>query len=134
VPLAAALREVYAIGRTIARVGWLRLWQPPAGVRRTLTVQDDGRIDVTLCVDHLFSFQSVGPADPINGDLTAMLNGKAIALLLRAGALRAELARWESAQREEERLEDFLDCAETVFREGIRRATRKPKPGEEVIH
>jgi hypothetical protein len=106
-------------GKTVARLTHLSMWQPPPGVTRLHVVADDGTIHVHLETECFQESLSVCPCCPAGGVLD-LLDEIAAGLL----ALERREAK-QPARKAEARVERQLAAADTAFRKGLKRATRK---------
>jgi hypothetical protein len=105
--------------KTRDRLLWLSRWNPPPGITRMHVIHDDGSITVHLESERYQESLSVCPCCPADG-VPDLLDEIAVGLL---AAERREAKQPE--RKAEARVERQLARADSAFRKGLKRATRK---------
>jgi hypothetical protein len=105
--------------KTLERLKWLSRWQPPPGVTRLHVLFDDGTITFHMETERFQESLAVCPCCPASG-VPELLDEIAAGLL----ALERREAK-QPARKAEARVERQLARADTAFRAGLKRATRK---------
>jgi hypothetical protein len=106
-------------GKTIDRLKWLSRWNPPPGVERLHVVHDDGAITVHLESERFQESLSVCPCCSAGGAYDLLDE-------IAAGLLALERREAKQPERKAEaRVERQLAKADTAFRAGLKRATKK---------
>jgi hypothetical protein len=105
--------------KTQARLKRLSMWNPPPGITRLHVVHDDGTIEVDLDCDDLQATVAFCPCCSTEG-MHDLLNFAAADLL---DAMERESK--QPARKAEARVERQLARADSAFRAGLKRATKK---------
>jgi hypothetical protein len=104
--------------KTVARLTRVSLWKPPSGVARLHVVHDDATITIHLETERFQESLSLCPCCSIAG-VHALLDH------LAARLLDAEEEEGRAEIEAEARVERQLASADSAFRAGLKRATRK---------
>jgi hypothetical protein len=106
------------IPQTSDRLLWLSRWNPPSGVERMHVLHDDGTITVHLESERFQESLSV---------CSCCSAGGAYDLLdeIAAGLLAAEREAGRAEHEAEARVERQLAQADSAFRKGLKRATKR---------
>jgi hypothetical protein len=105
--------------KTRDRLIWLSRWEPPPGVARLHVVHDDGTITVHLETERFQESVAVCPCCSA-ADVPELLDEIAVGLL----ALERREAK-QPGRKAEARVERQLARADSAFRAGLKRATKK---------
>jgi hypothetical protein len=104
--------------KTRDRLLWLSRWNPPPGVTRMHVIHDDGVITIHLETERFQESLTLCHCCSAGG-VPELLDE------IAAGLLDAEREAGRADREAEARVEKQLATADTAFRKGLKRATRK---------